>query len=117
MCRSGHSKKDKTNSRTKRAGLLLPVELTHRNLRKEFYGESISTLGPVYLTAVLEYLSAEVLSLAHNAARDEKKSRIEPRHINLAIRNDQELRKFLSCVMIRYSLRLDLSSGGKRGRI
>ncbi|PHU22182.1 Histone H2AX [Capsicum chinense] len=50
--------------------------------------------------AVLDYLAAELLELARNAARDNKKNRIVSRHIQLAVRNDEELSKLLRSATI-----------------
>jgi histone H2A len=96
----GGKVKGKAKSRSSRAGLQFPVGRIHRLLRKGNYAERVGAGAPVYMAAVMEYLAAEVLELAGNAARDNKKTRIIPRHLQLAIRNDEELNKLLSGVTI-----------------
>ena len=96
----GKAKGTKSKSRSSRAGLQFPVGRIHRLLRKGNYAERVGAGAPVYLAAVLEYLSAEILELAGNAARDNKKTRIIPRHLQLAVRNDEELNKLLAGVTI-----------------
>ncbi|ODV89541.1 hypothetical protein CANCADRAFT_140435 [Tortispora caseinolytica NRRL Y-17796] len=90
----------KSQSRSAKAGLSFPVGRVHRLLRKGNYAQRIGAGAPVYLAAALEYLAAEILELAGNAARDNKKTRIIPRHLQLAIRNDEELNKLLGHVTI-----------------
>lgn len=96
----GGKAKAKAKSRSSRAGLQFPVGRIHRLMRKGHYADRIGSGAPVYLAAVLEYLSAEILELAGNAARDNKRARIIPRHLQLAVRNDEELNKLLSGVTI-----------------
>ncbi|KAH9941845.1 uncharacterized protein BXZ73DRAFT_75023 [Epithele typhae] len=90
----------KGQSRSAKAGLQFPVGRVHRLLKKGNYAQRVGAGAPVYLAAVLEYLAAEILELAGNAARDNKKQRIVPRHLQLAIRNDEELNKLLGNVVI-----------------
>ncbi|KAE8676752.1 Histone H2AX [Hibiscus syriacus] len=92
--------KSKSVSRSSKAGLQFPVGRVARFLKKGRYAERVGSGSPVYLSAVLEYLAAEVLELAGNAARDNKKNRIIPRHIQLAVRNDEELSKLLGGVNV-----------------
>ncbi|KAL6217323.1 hypothetical protein ACLB2K_010540 [Fragaria x ananassa] len=96
----GKSKGTKSVSRSAKAGLQFPVGRVARFLKKGRYAQRVGGGSPVYLSAVLEYLAAEVLELAGNAARDNKKNRITPRHIQLAVRNDEEFTKLLGSVTI-----------------
>ena len=86
----------KAQSRSSRAGLQFPVGRIARYLKQGKYAERVGAGAPGYLAAVLEYLAAEVLELAGNAAKDNKKTRIIPRHIQLAVRNDEELNKLMA---------------------
>ena len=92
----GKSGSNKPVSRSTKAGLQFPVGRIARFMKHGRYAERVGAGAPVYMAAVLEYLAAEVLELAGNAARDNKKTRIVPRHIQLAIRNDEELNKLMA---------------------
>jgi len=87
------------NTKSARAGLTFPVGRVATML-KAHWKQPVGAGAPVYLSAVLEYLVAEILELGGNAARDNKKVRIIPRHIMLAVRNDEELNKMLHDVTL-----------------
>lgn len=85
-------------SASAKAGLQFPVSRVRRNLRAGRFAARSSPGSAVYLTGVLEYCVAEILELAGNAARDAKVVRIQPRHIVLACRSDEELDRLLNHV-------------------
>ena len=98
--KSGRGKTGKSTTKSAKAGLQFPVGRIGRFLKKGKYATRVGAGAPVYLAAILEYLTAEILELAGNAARDNKKTRIVPRHIQLAVRNDEELNKLFGGVTI-----------------
>ncbi|KAL3876339.1 hypothetical protein ACJMK2_034200 [Sinanodonta woodiana] len=109
MSARGGKKRTKPLSKSAKAGVLFPVGRMQRYLKRDTHHFRIGAGAPVYMAAVIEYLTAEILELAGNAARDNKKGRVTPRHILLAVANDEELHQLLKHVTI--------ASGGVLPRI
>ena len=91
---------DDLDTLSAKAGLQFPVRRIGHLLVKGELATRVSACAPVYLASVLEYLSAEILELAGNVVRDNKKNRIVPRHIIMAVRNNEELDKLFGGVII-----------------
>ncbi len=62
------------------------------------YDTSIDIDSIVYFTAVIEYITAELLQVSGNMCRDMKKARIMAHHLTLAIKNDSELETLFDSV-------------------
>ncbi|XP_006348983.1 histone H2A.6-like [Solanum tuberosum] len=78
------STKKKSHSRNNKARLEFPVGYIAQFLKVEKYVKHVGANALVFLAAMLEYLAAEVLELAGNTARGNKKTSIIPRRIQLA---------------------------------
>jgi len=81
-------------SRQNKAGIIFPPSITEKFLRNFGYSKiMIANTSSVYLSAVLEYLTYEILDLSLNYCKENKRSRITIRDIEVTIRNDEEFSK------------------------
>lgn len=91
----------KSVSRSSKAGLIFPVGRIARHMKKARVAARIGAGAPVFVAAVLQYITAEVLDYAKKALKSGAK-RITPRSVNLGIMSDetQELKHVFSEVTI-----------------
>lgn len=87
---SGVAMKSKARKKALQGDLLWPVKRIRKELAKST-GVKVSMEAAVFAAAVYEYMAAELLELTGEAAKDFKRSRLVPRYIMLAIRNDDEI--------------------------
>jgi histone H2A len=92
-------------SQSKKAGLLFPVGRIGSQLRRGQYARRVGASAAVYLAAVLEYLTAELLELTVKAAtsatkKGKKVGRLNPRILTLAVRHDEDLGALLQNVTL-----------------
>ncbi|XP_007128690.1 histone H2A type 1-A [Physeter macrocephalus] len=94
MCvlgKQGGKAQGKSESRFCGAGLQFPLGQIPCLIRKGNYAECIGAASPVYLAAVLEFRTTQILELAGNVSRDDKETRVIPCYLQLAVRNNEEL--------------------------
>lgn len=92
----GENGKIKPLARAKAAGLMFPITRIEEMMLNLATVRRKTDTAAVYFTAVCEYLVAEILELSGNITRDNKRKRITPRHIMLAVRQDEELNDIFS---------------------
>ena len=92
--------KSKPVTQSSRADTLFPVGRLNRLLKHGRYSERVSNSAGVFLAGMLEYLTAEIIELAGAMCHGQKKKTINPKHLNLGIRNDQELSQLMCEVTI-----------------
>ena len=88
-------KRSQSVTQSSRAGITFPFGRVGRYLRTRKYSYRVGAGAPVYAAAVLEYLTAEILELAGNMAKEHGRKTISPRFITLAILQDDELKKMM----------------------
>jgi histone H2A len=87
--------KGETKSRSSRAGLHFPVGRIHRTLKYMRVAERVGQSAPVFLAAVIEYLTAELIEATAKVTKDKKRTRMSTRHLMIGVNNDEEFAKLL----------------------
>ncbi|SYZ65720.1 histone_H2A (plasmid) [Leishmania braziliensis MHOM/BR/75/M2904] len=103
--RSAKKASRKSGSKSTKAGLIFPVGRVGSLLRRGQYARRIGASGAVYMAAVVEYLTAELLELSVKAAAQSPKKphRLTPRIMMTAVRHDEDLNSLLKHVTLSCS--------------
>ena len=100
MAKSGKKAKKATKTSTSKAGLKFSAGAIGGQLKRGRFAKRVSKQAAVYLASCIEYCTGELLELATKVATKTKKTTLKPRHLALAVRNDDELNKLLALVTI-----------------
>ena len=92
--------KAKAISGAQRANITIPPSRIMRLMKRDRMAKTIRRDSSIYLAGVLDYLVQEIMELSGNIAEGQKKSRINPRHIKLALADDEELCKIFGSAII-----------------
>jgi histone H2A len=96
----GRKAGSKSVSGSTRAGTIFPTGRCRSYLKNGRYAERIGGSAGVFMAGVLEYITAELCELAGAVCLEHKKKQIMPKHINLGVKNDEELAKLMNMTTI-----------------
>ena len=82
-----------SQSKSAKAGLTVPVSRVNKAMKQRSGMKRVGGTAPIYLAAVLEYLCAEILEVSANKTAEDKRKRVTPVDVSLALRSDQDLSK------------------------
>eukprot|EP01116_Phalansterium_solitarium_P003464 TRINITY_DN14294_c0_g1_i1.p1 TRINITY_DN14294_c0_g1~~TRINITY_DN14294_c0_g1_i1.p1 ORF type:complete len:201 (-),score=51.68 TRINITY_DN14294_c0_g1_i1:668-1270(-) len=83
------------------------VSSIQKNLEDEGVDATYGMDASIYISAVLGYVSSQILTAAGNQSRQSNEERISPEHIQQAIETDHELSRFVKDVLIANGLGVD----------
>ncbi|KAF1676514.1 H2AX protein, partial [Pygoscelis papua] len=87
--------KKSRSSRSSRAGLLFPVSRVERQLRSGHFAERFGARAPVYLAAVLQWVTHKAMDMAGKISKKSKQQRISPSHLQMAVQKSSVLKQLL----------------------
>jgi histone H3/H4 len=74
------------------AGLTFPVSRIRNIMTNLSICNRLSYYAPIYLSAVLEFLNAEIFKISGEETQKDKKVKIKPRHFYLAIQSNEDFK-------------------------
>jgi len=86
----------KSVSKSQKAGLTFPVSRFNRYLKTKSGVKRIGGSAPVYLAAVVEYITSEIMEVSGNSTKQTNRKTINPEDLSSAIRGDPDLQKLFS---------------------
>ena len=99
-CKAYLSREKQSGGPTQRAGLIFPVTRVGNAMRRMRPTGRQSTSAAVALAAVLQYVIEEIVEMSGYAASNMKRLRISPRHIALAVHNDDEVHRLFGDAIV-----------------
>ncbi len=100
---SVYKNNNKKGTRQAKADIIFPPSITEKFLRNfGFYKIMITQLSSIYLAAVLEYITYEILDLSLNNCKENKRARITIRDIVVVVKNDAELSLLINTLNLSF---------------